>query len=135
MGLAIALLLRRPGWVLVLAGLLIATVALAGASAEALATACLSAAIVMTIAAGWLYLRGVEDLVVPLWLVLHGAAGIAAGGLIAWTLLLEDRAAVLPWLQLLLLVLAVLASNRAPVVRRQLFAASPSTTDNATGPA
>jgi hypothetical protein len=134
-GLAVALLLRRPGWVLVLAGLLITTVALAGTSADALATACLSAAIVMTIAAAWLYLRGVEDLVVPLWLVLHAAAGITVGGLIAWTLLLEDRAAVLPWLQLLLLVLAVLASNRAPVVRRQLFAASPSAIDDAAGPA
>lgn len=133
LGLAFALSIHRPGWLLVLAGVLIATMALPGASPNLPASLCFAAAIVVTVAAGWRYLRGAEDIAVLPWLALHAAAGVVAGGLIAWTLLLEDRAAVLPWLQLLLLVLAVLASNRAPMVRRQLFAASPSTSDNATG--
>ncbi|MEZ5864969.1 MAG: hypothetical protein R3D25_13240 [Geminicoccaceae bacterium] len=38
------------------------------------------------------------------------------------SLILEDRLAILPWVHYAALLLAVLASNREPVVRRHLFA-------------
>ncbi|MEZ5906368.1 MAG: hypothetical protein R3C69_15160 [Geminicoccaceae bacterium] len=41
---------------------------------------------------------------------------------LAVTLILEDRLAILPWVHYAALLLAVLASNREPVVRRHLFA-------------
>ena len=44
------------------------------------------------------------------------------GLLVAVTLILEHRLAILPWVHYAALLLAVLASNREPVVRRHLFA-------------
>lgn len=122
LGLAASLLVRRPGWLLVGAGLVIAVVALAGAAQPLPGTACLAAVAFMTLTAAWLYLRRTADVTVTLWLALRALAGLVAGALIATTLVLEQRLAVLPWLQLLFLALAVLASNSTPVVRRQLFA-------------
>ena len=122
-GLLLAIVIRRAGWLLVLAGLGIATLALAGSALPLPHEGILAAVLVVTLAAGWLHVRSAGDVAATAWLFSRGLAGLAAGGLLAVTLLLEDRLAILPWLQLGLLGLAVLASNRAPVVRRQLFAA------------
>jgi hypothetical protein len=120
-GLALALVVRRPGWLLVLAGGGVAAVAIAGEPLAAAAPPLLAGVLAVTLAAGWLHVRRASDGSATAWLVARAVAGLAVGGLAAITLIHEDRLAVLPWLQLGLLGVAVLASNHEPVVRRQLF--------------
>ena len=122
-GLVAAVALRRAGWLLVLAGLGLAAQASVGAALPLPGGGLLAAVLVMTLAAGWLHVRSADDARPTAWLVVRAVNGLAAGGLLAVTLIHEDRQAILPWLQLGLLGLAVIASNREPVVRRQLFAA------------
>jgi hypothetical protein len=121
-GLLLGLLLRRPGWLLVLAGLGIASVAVTGTALPLAGQAVLATALLLTLVAGWLHLAGGEDVRPHGWLLAHVVAGIAAGGLLAVTLIHEDRLVIVPWLQLGLVGLAVLASSSEPLVRRQLFA-------------
>ncbi len=83
----------------------------------------LAGVLVLTLGAGRLHIRSAADVRPALWLVNRALAGLVAGGLLGFTLIQEDRLAILPWLQLVLLVLGVLASNREPVIRRQIFAA------------
>jgi hypothetical protein len=118
-GLVVLLLLRRPGWLLVAAGLLIALRALVGAALPIPPAAGYMTGILMTLGAGWLYLSKSASGLPLRWLVWRAASAILAGTFLALTLILKDRLGVLPWLQLLLLALATVASNRAPLVRRQ----------------
>lgn len=121
-GIVFALLLRRAGWLLVVAGLTLAAVALAGPALPLPAAGLLAAVFTVTAAAGRLHLATALDIRAGRWLAFRMVAGITAGVLLAITLLIEERLAVLPWLQLALLGLAVLASNSEGIVRRQLFA-------------
>jgi hypothetical protein len=122
-GLLLAFVIRSVGWRLVLAGLGIAVAASTGAILPLPGEAVLAAALVVTLAAGWRHVRSGLEVAPAAWLARRALAGLTAGGLAALTLLLEDRLTVLPWLELGCLALAVAASNREPVVRRQLFAA------------
>jgi|GEM_PF-2743354 len=131
-GLGLALLLRRPGWLLVLGGLGITIVAVAGAGLPLPGTGVLAAMLVFVLVAGWLHVAGASDVAPGPWLAVRAAAGLASGGLLALTLLHEDRLAVVPWLQLGMVVLAVVVSNREPVVRRQLFGAGRTTAEGRT---
>jgi hypothetical protein len=138
-GLVLALSLRRSGWLLVLAGGVIAAVALGGeplaaAAPGLLAPSLLAGVLATTLAAGWLHVRRASDGRAAAWLTARALAGLAVGGLGAVTLIHEDRLAVLPWLQLGLLGVAVLASNHEPVVRRQLFATSGARSGRADAP-
>jgi hypothetical protein len=121
-GLAVALVFRRVGWLLVMTGLWIAAVAILGEALPLPGDAILAAALAATLAAGWQHVGPAGDVSPWRWLVARTLAGLLAGGLLAVTLIQEDRLAILPWLQLALLGLGVLASNRGPMLRRQIFA-------------
>ncbi len=121
-GLALALLVPRAGWLLVAVGLTLAIVPLLGPAIPVPSAALLTGCAVAALAAGWLYLRNTMGWWLVGWLALRGFVGAAVGLLVAVTLILEDRLAILPWLHYAALLLAVLASNREPVVRRHLFA-------------
>ncbi len=121
-GSLLALLLRRPGWLLVLAGLGIATVASMGSALPLPDQSVLAGSLALTLVAGWLHVAAADDVSPTGWLLARGLAGLATGALLALSLIHEERLAILPWLQLALLALAVVASNSERVVRRQLFA-------------
>ncbi|MEZ5858209.1 MAG: hypothetical protein R3D28_04270 [Geminicoccaceae bacterium] len=121
-GLALALLVPRAGWLLVAVGLTLAIVPLLEPAIPVPPATLLTACAVAALAAGWLYLRTAAGWWLVGWLTLRGVVGAAVGLLVAVTLILEDRLAILPWVHYAALLLAVLASNREPVVRRHLFA-------------
>lgn len=121
-GLIAAWIMRRPGWGFVAAGLVLLVAVLSGVKPPAPAAGLLAAGAGLALGAAFHHLRRAEAEAPWRWLALRLLAGLLGGTLLGLTLILEERLAVLPWLQLVALGLAVLAANRDPIVRRQLFA-------------
>ncbi|MEM7442337.1 MAG: hypothetical protein AAF414_03285 [Pseudomonadota bacterium] len=117
---------RSPGWGLILAGVLqIAAAVLlhylpSMQTTPGLAAAGSTAGIGAALAAGLLFKRRTQALG-SVWLLIRLGLGCAAGGLIAWTVIVEYRGDTAPILILISVALAVLAANREPIVRRLLF--------------
>lgn len=122
----LAALLRSPGWGLVLAGVVQIAAALLGPLALGAAwswpavAAGLAAGVGAALVASWLFMHRSQGFGL-LWIVLRCGLGSLAGGLLAWTVVLEGRLAVAPVVVLVAVGLAVAAANRAAVVRARLF--------------
>ncbi len=123
-GALLAGLLRAPGWGLVLAGVLQIAAALWWSFGPPLAAgpvaAGLAGGVGATLVAGWLYQRHSQG-GGWLWLLLRFGLGSLAGGLMAWTVVLEGRIAIAALMVLAAVGLAAVAANRAAVVRARLF--------------
>jgi HAMP domain-containing protein len=123
-GVLLAAVARAPGWGLVLAGVvLIAATTLwsfAPPMAAGLVAAGLAGGLGATLVAGWLYQRHGQG-GGRLWLLLRFGLGSLAGGLMAWTVVLEGRVAIAALMVLAAVALAAVAANQAAVVRARLF--------------